>query len=126
MIHDDLDRILSEEEILPSSGFAAAVMDAVRREAAAPPPIPFPWKRALPGLAIAALALLWALVSLARLVGEAATARIPVAQSPVLAPIWQASTLQTVISAKAGWVTLALVLTLASVIFSVRLASGRT
>ena len=34
---DEINRILSsEEEILPSSGFAVSVMDAVRREAAAP------------------------------------------------------------------------------------------
>ena len=34
----EIDRILSrEDEILPSSGFAVSVMDAVRREAAAPP-----------------------------------------------------------------------------------------
>ena len=38
---EDIDRILSrEEEILPSSGFAVSVMDAVRSEAAAPPPNP--------------------------------------------------------------------------------------
>ena len=126
MSYDDLDRILSEEEIIPSSGFTAVVMDAVRREASAPPPIPFPWKRALPGLAIAALALGWGLVSLARLVAQAATARIPAAQSPALASIWQAPILQSVINARIGWVTLALVLTLASVMFSMRLASGRT
>ena len=54
----EMDRILStRDEILPSSGFAAAVMEAVRREAAAPPPIPFPWKRALPIAALAAIAL---------------------------------------------------------------------
>ena len=35
MSHDEIDRIFSrEEEILPSSGFSASVMDAVRREAA--------------------------------------------------------------------------------------------
>ena len=51
MSGDDLDQILSEEDdILPSSGFASSVMDAVRCEASAPPPIPFPWTRALPGL----------------------------------------------------------------------------
>ena len=34
---DEINRILSrEDEILPSSGFAVSVMDAVRREAAAP------------------------------------------------------------------------------------------
>ena len=42
-MNDEFDRIMSEEEILPSSGFAASVMEAVRREAVAPPPIPFPW-----------------------------------------------------------------------------------
>jgi len=35
-------------------GFLASVMDRVREEAAAPPPIPFPWKRALPGMALVA------------------------------------------------------------------------
>jgi hypothetical protein len=35
-----------EEELLPSSGFVASVMDRVRQEAALPAPIPFPWKRA--------------------------------------------------------------------------------
>ena len=58
MNNDELDRILSKrDDIQPSSGFAASVMEAVREEAAAPPPIPFPWKRALPVLVFAALAL---------------------------------------------------------------------
>jgi len=45
-----LDAALSAEQdqILPSSGFADGVMTAVRAEA--PAPIPFPWKRAIPGL----------------------------------------------------------------------------
>jgi hypothetical protein len=62
----DLDRALRLESdgILPSSGFADAVMTAVHREAAAPAPIPFPWKRALPGFfaAVVALALLIAAI----------------------------------------------------------------
>jgi hypothetical protein len=57
-VNDEFDRIMSEEEILPSSGFAASVMEVVRREAAAPPPIPFPWKRALPGAVFAAATLI--------------------------------------------------------------------
>ena len=49
MNNDDLDRMLLErEEIVPSSGFVAAVMEAVQQEAVAPAPIPFPWKWALP------------------------------------------------------------------------------
>ena len=40
---DDLDRWLSEgEAIVPSSGFTAGVMDAVHREALAPPPDSIP------------------------------------------------------------------------------------
>jgi hypothetical protein len=50
---DDIDRIFScEDSIIASSGFATSVMEAVRREAEMPPPIPFPWRRALPGLII--------------------------------------------------------------------------
>jgi hypothetical protein len=59
---DEFGRIMSEEEILPSSGFTASVMEAVRREATAPPPIPFPWKRALPGAVFAAATLIAILV----------------------------------------------------------------
>ena len=57
------------DSIVPSSGFADSVMAAVREEATAPAPIPFPWKRALPGVtaALAALSLLAVvLISLAR------------------------------------------------------------
>jgi hypothetical protein len=60
---DDIDRVLSNEDsIVPSSGFAASVMEAVRREAETPAPIPFPWKRALPGLVSFAGALITLLV----------------------------------------------------------------
>ena len=58
MPNEEFERILSSEaNLVPSSGFASAVMDAVRQEASAPPPIPFPWKRALPGIAAFAVAL---------------------------------------------------------------------
>ena len=61
----EIDKILlTEETLLPSSGFAASVMDAIQdqnAQAAQPAPIPFPWKLAIPGIAamlvgIAALA----------------------------------------------------------------------
>jgi hypothetical protein len=49
----DLDRMLLErEEIVPSSGFVASVMEAVQQEASAPAPIPFPWKWAVPGFVV--------------------------------------------------------------------------
>lgn len=48
----EIDRILAENEILPSSGFTASVMELVHREATETQAIPFPWKRALPGLVL--------------------------------------------------------------------------
>jgi hypothetical protein len=51
MRSEDIDLILARNDnIVPSSGFADSVMGAIIREATEPPPIPFPWKRALPGL----------------------------------------------------------------------------
>jgi hypothetical protein len=49
---DELDRILSSDEMLePSSGFATAALRAVHEAAAEPPPLPFPWGRLAIGLA---------------------------------------------------------------------------
>lgn len=46
------------ESIEPSSGFVASVMDKVREEAAlAASPIRFPWRRAVPGICMALLAI---------------------------------------------------------------------
>src|SRR5258708_3042009 len=92
--HDDaeINSILSrEDEILPSSGFTVCVMDAVRCEAGAPPPIPFPWKRALPGLVFAGLALVLILVegvvAIAQL-GKATTPQLSMFLPPVPPPIF--------------------------------------
>src|ERR1700722_8535167 len=64
---ENLDRILgAEEELAPSSGFVSAVMERVRDEAAAPKPIPFPWKRVVPGAVAAAGGLVWIGVESAR------------------------------------------------------------
>ena len=50
-----LDRVLGRDgEIVPSSGFAGSVMDAVRRQREAPAPISFPWIWALPAWAACA------------------------------------------------------------------------
>jgi hypothetical protein len=58
MPDDEIERILStEQEMEPSPMFAAKVMGAVRREAATPPPIAFPWKWAVPGLAALVVAI---------------------------------------------------------------------
>ena len=63
MTTEKLDSILAaEEELAPSSGFLASVMEAVEEAAAAPPPIPFPWKRAVPGMVLAGGVLGWGAV----------------------------------------------------------------
>ena len=48
---DDLERLLSKDDALvPSSGFASSVMDAVQRAADEPPPLRFPWWRFIVGV----------------------------------------------------------------------------
>lgn len=62
-----IDKILAgEEELVPSSGFLASVMERIESEAAAPSPIPFPWRRAVPGMALAAGGFGWAAYELVR------------------------------------------------------------
>jgi hypothetical protein len=117
---DDLDRILSgEREIVPSSGFVASVMDAVQRESAAPQPIPFPWKRALPGLFAAGLALVSVLgLAVTLMIRETAPQPIPVGLAFAFASI-----LQGWKTVGGSWIVLALVLSLASLKLVTRFAS---
>ena len=123
MSHDEIDRILSREEgILPSSGFAVSVMGALRREAAAPPPIPFPWKRALPGLAAAGLMLVLVVVVLVVAVTHLGGQGV----RPQLSAKWTLALMivnGTILSA-AGWMLLALALTFVSVALSLRLGTS--
>jgi hypothetical protein len=102
-----LDRILaSEEELIPSSGFAASLMERIREEAAAPPPIPFPWKRAVPGIVLAAGIFGWGAVELSRRAIAAAHATSAPSihlSATILAPV-----------ESVGWIGLALGLSLAS------------
>ena len=44
--------LASESRLEPSSGFTASVMDAVREAAVEPPPLPFPWRRFVAGIAL--------------------------------------------------------------------------
>jgi hypothetical protein len=96
------------DDIVPSSGFTASVMDAVTREATAPPPIPFPWKRALPGLIwCLAVNIGFLMIFLRR---HATPSSIPGAVVP-----------STVMSGVA-WVAAALLLSLVSIALSTRIA----
>lgn len=47
MTEDQIKRGLLLEPVEPSAAFQVRVMRRIRQEAATPPPIPFPWRRAL-------------------------------------------------------------------------------
>lgn len=118
---DELERALSEEiEIVPSAGFVSAVMNAVRREASAPPPIPFPWKRALPGLAAGALALVAMIIAVVKNAGRP----VPAApdQSRLLPALAHAVDIAQLYGV--GWILLALLVTLGCVTLSMRVTTG--
>jgi hypothetical protein len=121
-----LDAALSTEQdqILPSSGFADAVMTAVRAEAAAPAPIPFPWKRAIPGLVVLAggFALLVAL--LATLVSEFAR-RGPASANEAKWKLDVTPLLHSVTSLDAAWIALALAVPLVCLVVLRRLIFSR-
>jgi len=109
---EEIDRVLGgEEEIQPSSGFHGSVMEAVHREATAPPPIPFPWKRAWPAIAAAALALAGSPVLLVK----------SGAAGP---PIFDAL-LHAAASVGAPWIALAAAATAGSLLLSRRFAGER-
>ena len=119
---DQIDRILSrEEEIVPSAGFTASVMEAVRREASEPAPIPFPWKRAWPVLVLAALAITFvpivAVTAILRL-ASAPTSAIPTNATFFWAqiPAWMSDPIF-------GWTGGSFLLAFITVKFSMRLAS---
>jgi hypothetical protein len=109
-----IDGILSaEDELIPSSGFLASVMERVQEEAAAPPPIPFPWKRTVPGMLAIAGLFGWGGYYLIHLSPPALN---PFAALPAHLPSFSASSVE-----QAGWVALALSLTLLSLLLSRRI-----
>lgn len=121
MRDDELERILSAgEDIVPSSSFVALVMEAVHREAARPAPIPFPWKRALPGFVAWGIAL----VSVVGASIEQFGRQAPPAAASLASAFEAVSARANTIGA--GWVALALFLSFASVALSMRLAGGQS
>ncbi len=119
--HDHIDRILAPDDpLVPSSGFVASVMERVREEAITPRPIPFPWKRAIPGMVLVVGTIGWLVCDFIRmalsgtLFGDStnslAIPHIPAATQQTLTP--------------AIWIALALVVSLASWGFSRRLMRG--
>jgi hypothetical protein len=114
-----LDKILAgEEQLTPSSGFLAGVMERVHEEAQAPKPIPFPWKRLLPGFVLAAGVFGWALTLL---IGSVAAGLRTVH--------WQTPELHAALAASPAMhsalgLGLAAAISLAAVFFSLRLAGN--
>jgi hypothetical protein len=124
-IETEIGHILAgEEELMPSSGFAVSVMERVRQEAALPAPIPFPWKRAIPLLLLACGGIGWCAVELVRLgvPGFDLTALSQSAQSWLTISLPPLSVVQVRSLEQAGWVALALGVSLLSVLLSRRLA----
>lgn len=114
-IDAEIEAILAgEEELLPSSGFLSSVLERIEQEAAAPPPVPFPWKRAVPGILMAAGVFSWGTVKLIRLdLLTPALLRftLPPLSSAVIGQIEQA-----------GWIAMALGVSLLSWLLARRLA----
>lgn len=106
--------LAGEDEIMPSSGFLASVMDHVRQEAALPPPIPFPWKQAVAGVLFVTGVSAWGVIELVR-VGLPAMKSMPAIQIYVSAN-------NTHPIEAAGWLALGLGTSLVSVVFSRQLA----
>jgi hypothetical protein len=127
MTHDEMDRIfMQEEDIIPSSGFTASVMESVIHEASTPP-IPFPWLRALPGLILAGLMLLFILVQGIIQLIRGFSAPTGVSISQLLLPLnWLSMFVRNHAGVEALWIAAALILTLASFALSARLTSSRS
>jgi hypothetical protein len=121
MRDDKMDGVLAkDDEIVPSSGFTNAVMEAVRREAATPPPLAFPLWRALPGWAAAAITVALAVAGVVR------EARMPATEG-IVVPISSAVMAWVAIWVRNGgsWILLGLLVSFVAVKLSVRAASGK-
>jgi hypothetical protein len=117
MTNQRMDEILgSEPELVPSSGFAASVMERVLEEASAPPPIPFPWRRAVPGIVVAAGVFGWSAVELVRF-ARPALVELRTTQAHVAVNAAMVGPLE-----QAGWVVAALAVSLITWVVSRRVA----
>jgi hypothetical protein len=110
-----IDHILAtEEELIPSSGFLTSVMECVHEEARMPAPTPFPWKRAIPGILLATGVFGWGAF-------EFVQQAVPAAQALTFAAPHLSVAIERPLE-QAGWIALALVISLASWLLSRRLA----
>jgi len=123
---DELDRSLgrvlggetAHDTLVPSSGFAAQVMDSIGRSAVIPPPFPFPWKRALAAFGAAFAIFLYGLL---RFLIE--FRRLPPAEPSAIQ--FHLRGLLAGAVTPWGWTALALLIALLSVTLCLRLAAPR-
>ncbi|HEY2857662.1 MAG TPA: hypothetical protein VGJ21_04550 [Terracidiphilus sp.] len=117
---DTIETILANEDsLIPSSGFLARVMESVEKEAVEPPPIPFPWKRFLPGFALALLVLGWGAVEIVRYaLSSAGNFTLPEVH-------WSAASTMSRPMENAAWIAGSLAVAVVAWLFSRRLA-GRS
>jgi len=109
-----IDQILAtEQELIPSSGFLATVMERVHDEARMPAPLPFPWKRAIPGIVLATIVFGWGAFEFTR---QAIQASRTISLTQMQIPHSAVQPLE-----EAGWVALALVISFACLRLSRRL-----
>lgn len=106
--------LATEEQLIPSSGFLASVMDRVHDESRMPAPIPFPWKRAIPGILLTLVVFGWSAFQFVRqavLAIRAFTFTLPQFNMSASRPV-----------DAAAWVALAFVVSLASWMLARRLS----
>ena len=119
MTNDELDRVLaSYDDIVPSSGFARAVMNAIGQERWQRPPLQFPWRRIAIGPLVAILLLV---VGLVRSSGSA-TVRSAFIGDVAQAEMWRAIS-DVVTRLHLEWAAVSMLLTVASLSLSSHLAA---
>jgi len=111
--YDAVGHILAaDDELVASSGFAGTVMDRVREESAALQPIPFPWRKAIPGMLLLASVLGWAAWEVLRYAIEEEV------QITFSAPTFSPGALH--FAEEAGWIALALAVSYVAWFLSMR------
>jgi hypothetical protein len=123
-------RAAHAESIEPSSGFAASVMERVREEAAAAAalgPIRFPWRRAVPGICMAVLAvavcatlLMLASIGAVQLASHAASSATAARFQPAVAG-WA----EVAMRLHLGWVAMGMMIAFVPITLSRGLMGGR-
>lgn len=127
---DEIDHLLaphfaSGEGLAPSSGFARSVMEAAQAEASVPPPIPFPWRRVVPGL----VAMLCVLIGLGTFAfrGLRSLPAADATQRGMLLSLTQGPAIHlTTWEQGLCWIAASAFIALATIAASMRLASGHS